>query len=538
MAQQPKTGAELIADLRARIQELEQRDVLRAQAERRLRGSEETARGLLEAAPDAMVVIDQTGTVVLANAQAERLSGYPRDELLGAPIERLVPERLRDRHRGHRSMFLGAPKTRPMGAGLELCLQHRDGHEIPVEISLSPFQAGDQLLVSAAIRDATDRIHAQQVLRDARQEAEQTSQVKTDLLAAASHDLRQPLQAARLYLEVARVQPANPELLEKIGACLASVSDLLEKLLHVSKLDAGAVVPARRRFPLQNVLDRLEDEFTPLAEAQGLVLRCVSTRAIVESDPGLLYQALQNLLSNAIRYTVEGRIVLGSRRTGSTVQVQIWDTGTGIPSDQLTNIFRAFHQLDNPVRNRTQAPGAGLGLAVVERLVRLLGHEVRVRSSVGRGSVFELILPLVPGARSRAAASVASQRGAPSPPAALLAVVEDEPRVLEGLRLLLEAAGHQVIAAADQDGVLASLRLVGRLPDAVISDYRLRDGRTGVEVLEAIRGEFGASIPGLILTGDTSLPTLRRIGGEKAFRVLYKPVSADSLARELRTLIG
>jgi PAS domain S-box-containing protein len=536
MASNAKTGTELIADLYACVHELERWERLRAESEQQLRRSEETARGLLEAAPDAMVVIDAGGTIVLANAQAERLSGYARDELLGAPIERLVPERLRDRHRGHRSLFLGSPKTRPMGAGLELSLQHRDGHEIPVEISLSPFQAGDQLLVSAAIRDVTERVETEHALRDAKQQAEQTSRVKTDLLAAASHDLRQPLQAARLYLDVARGQPGNPELLEKIGACLASLSDLLEKLLHVSKLDAGAVVPARRRFPVQNVLDRLEDEFTPLAEARGLELRCVPTRATVDSDPGLLYQALQNLLANAIRYTGEGRILLGCRRAGPAVHVQVWDTGTGIPGDQLTNIFRAFYQVDNPARVQAQAQGAGLGLAVVERLVRLLGHEVRVRSQPGRGSMFEIVVPRTGSSRSRRRAS--AERRAPAPPAAVLAVVEDEPRVLEGLRLLLEAAGHQVIAATDRDGVVASLRAFGRVPDAVISDYRLAEGRTGVEVLEAIRGEFGASIPGLILTGDTSLPTLRRIGAEKSFRVLYKPVSADSLARELRDLLG
>lgn len=538
MASNAKTGTELIAELNARIQELERWERLRAEAEQRLRRSEETARGLLEAAPDAMVVIDPDGTIVLANAQVERLSGYPRDELIGAAIERLVPERLRDRHRGHRGAFLTSPKTRPMGAGLELSLRHRDGHEIPVEISLSPFRAGDQLLISAAIRDATDRIHAHQALRNAKRKAEQTSRGKTDLLASASHDLRQPLQAARLYLEVARRHPANAELLEKIGACLVSLSDLLEKLLHVSKLDAGAVLPAHRAFPVQTVLDRLADEFTPLAQARGLALRWVPTGAVVESDPGLLYQALQNLLSNALRYTAEGRVLLGCRRAGSTVQVQVWDTGTGIPSDQLARIFDAFYQLDNPARSDEQAQGAGLGLAIVQRLVHLLGHEVRVRSTLGRGSVFEVVLPAVGGRRSPAAASAAAQRGAPSPPAALLAVVEDEPSVLEGLRLLLEAAGHQVVAAADQDGVVASLRTMGRAPDAVISDYRLRAGRTGVEVLEAIRGEFGAAIPGIILTGDTSLPTLRRIGGEKAFRVLYKPVSADSLAQELRQLLG
>jgi PAS domain S-box-containing protein len=538
MAAEDKTGVELIAELQARIQQLERWERQRTEAEQRLRRSEETARGLLEAAPDAMVVIDQGGTIVLANAQAERLTGYPREELLGAAIERLVPERLRDRHRGHRGTFLVSPKTRPMGAGLELSLRHRDGSEVPVEISLSPFEAGDQLLVSAAIRDATDRVQAHHALRAAKHEAEQTSRVKTDLLAAASHDLRQPLQAARLYLDVARRQPGNPELLEKIGACLASLSDLLEKLLHVAKLDAGAVVPSRRAFPVQTVLDRLTDEFTPLARARGLELRSVPNGAVVESDPGLLYQTLQNLLSNALRYTADGRVLLGCRRAGPSVQVQVWDSGTGIPSDQLTRIFDAFYQADNPARSREQAQGAGLGLAIVQRLVHLLGHEIRVRSTPGRGSVFEVVLPAIGGRRSRTAASPAARRGAAGPPAALLAVVEDEPSVLEGLRLLLEAAGHQVIAAADQDGVVAALRTAGRAPDAVISDYRLRAGRTGVEVLEAIRGEFGASIPGLVLTGDTSLPTLRRIGAEKAFRVLYKPVSAEALAQELQRLLG
>ena len=528
----PAAALELIDQYRSRIADLELQLAQHSAWEKELVRSEQKAQGLLEAAPDAVIVANQDGEIVLINAQAERLFGYSKSELIGKPIEHLVPERFRNQHEIHRSHYESAPSTRPMGAELQLFAQHKNGKEFPVEISLSPFQAGDVTLISSAIRNVTQRVEVEAELRTAKEQAEKANRIKSQFLAAASHDLRQPLQAARLYLAAALAQPQNLAPLGKLDSCLTSLADLLSRLLNVAKLDAGAVTADTEDFPIGRIFQRLKEEFYPQATEKGIGLRFVATKKWLLSDPELLHQALANLVANAIRYTDHGRIIVGCRSSGQHFRIQVWDSGFGISEDQVEQIFEEFYQIGNPARDRGQ--GTGLGLTIVQRVATLLNAEVRVQSKEGQGSLFELVFPI----ESVSATAPADCSETSRFPQNFIAVIDDDVSVLESLQLALQATNHEVIAGTSQRDLLQKLRKTGRAPDFVVSDYRLEDGLTGIEALDAIRAEFGASIPGLLLTGDTSLPTLEEIGVEKHFRVLSKPMSLEDLNREIGTCLA
>lgn len=500
------------------------------------RHAEQRARGLLEAAPDAMVVVNAGGLIELVNGRTEELFGYQRAELLDQPVEVLVPKRFQSDHVVQRHGYARRPEVRPMGTGLELAGRRKDGSEFPVEISLSPFEIGGETLVSAAIRDVTARQKIERELRAAKNEAEHASQAKSSFLAAASHDLRQPLQAARFYLEVLdseleRKLGESPPTLEKLGRCLANLRSLLNRLLDLSKLDAGGITPALRATPTRKLLDRLRTEMRSLALESGLKLRVAGPSLRVETDPLLLGRILENLLSNAVRYTDRGGVLLAVRRRRGRVAIQVWDTGVGIPADSLEAVFEEFHQVGSSARASSES--FGLGLAIVRRLADLLGHEVNVRSELGRGSMFEIVLPLavdpedVPAAENKPAGSGKVE--------GFVVVIEDEPAVLDSLRALLEVTGYRVATATSAEGALVALEEAGRGPDMVISDYRLSETSTGIDALEQVRSRYGREIPGLLLTGDTSLPRLTRIGGKRGFRVLHKPVEPAELSRALES---
>jgi Na+/proline symporter/signal transduction histidine kinase/CheY-like chemotaxis protein len=366
----------------------------------------------------------------------------------------------------------------------------------------------------------------------ARIAAEEANLGKTRFLAAASHDLLQPLNAARLYVSslVERhtgradgtVGP-DAELVRKIDASLGSVEELLGTLLDISKLDAGGLSPERNDFALGELFDALRLEFAPLAEKKGLSLRIAPTPAVVESDRRLLHRVLQNLLSNAVRYTARGKVLMGVRRAGAALLIQVWDTGCGIPRDKQPLVFNEFQRFASGPGTEH---GLGLGLSIVERISRLLDHPVSFRSEPGRGTVFTLRVP-------RGAANIAPLRPALEPmwPIAervTVLCVDNEPSVLDGLAALLEGWSCRMRAATGLSEALALDVAGGAPPDLLIVDYHLGDGRHGIDAIAALRDHYRREIPAILITADRSEAVAARAQA-LGLPILNKPLKPAAL---------
>lgn len=352
------------------------------------------AHRALESAPDAMIVSEACGIVMYANRQAGVLFGYTPVELIGRTIEILLPERYRATHVAHRSAYTLDPHTRPMGENLELLGLRQDGSEFPLEISLSPIEDGDRVLVAAAIRDASDRQRAASALMNARIEAERINLEKSRFLATASHDIRQPLQTLALLNAALRRLAANTPVMDILlqqEQAITSMEHLVNALLEISKLDAGVVRPQPTDFDVQELLETLQQEFSSIAREKGLELRVDSCSKRAYSDPLLVRQILRNLLANAIQYTHEGRVVLRCLNGAHGLQIEVLDTGIGIPAEQVADIGEEFHHV--PPTEPTRRQGSRLGLAIVSRLIQLLDLRLEVHSTLGRGSSFRVELP-------------------------------------------------------------------------------------------------------------------------------------------------
>ncbi len=298
-----------------------------------LANSEPFFRNLLESAPDAMIIIDKEGRIAVVNEQAEEMFAYDREQMIGETIEFLLPARFRDRHVGHRDAYTNKPRVRPMGVGMELQGCRSDGSEFPVEISLSPVKAGSSSFVSSVIRDVTERKKMEQALIAARQEAERANKANSAFLAAASHDLRQPVQALSLLNGALRRTVKDELALEMIESqehSLDAMTNLLNSLLDISRLDAGAVSPEIEEFSIQRLIDRLSAEFSRQAMHKGLEFGAEPCDAVIRSDANLLGEIIQNLVSNAIRYTKKGSVHLTCDDLGESLRVKVIDTGIGI----------------------------------------------------------------------------------------------------------------------------------------------------------------------------------------------------------------
>lgn len=363
------------------------------------------------------------------------------------------------------------------------------------------------------------KVHAD--LEEAKEEAERANEAKSNFLAAASHDLRQPLQALTLYHGVlaGRAAPADLPVLQHIDSCLSSLNELLSDLLDLSKLDAGVVSPNMSQFAVDELLHHVASSNLPEAERKGLRLRVVPTRIVGYTDVVLLGRLLGNLVTNAVRYTGTGGIVIGCRRKAGKVWIEVWDSGIGIPEDKTDAIFEPFQQLGNPERSREK--GSGLGLAIVKKTAALLGLSIGVRSRLGHGSVFRVELPL---GREAPAASPAQIMTAKS--ALRIAVVEDDFAVREATICALDAMGHQPVAAISADELLTCL--ADDKPDMVIADYRLTGHETGLDAIAAVRSAFDAPIPAVVLTGDTDPDVVRGLNGQ-GVHVMHKPLSLEGL---------
>jgi PAS domain S-box-containing protein len=488
--------------------------------------SDELSKNLLELSPDATVVVDAQGSIIFANAQVARTFGYSPDELVDERVEVLLPERFRGGHTEHRARFGLQPRPRAMGEGLTLFGRHKDGHEFPVEISLSPVQSAEGPLVLAAVRDATVRHDTEQGLLEA-------NRAKSRLLAAASHDLRQPVQTLTL-LNQSALRHAGPnaklsEILRQQQRALDTISQLLASVLDVSKLDSGALKPTIVDCALGDVFDRLRSDFEPLADAKGIRLIVDPTAEAGRTDPELLRRLLGNLLSNAIRYTASGRVQMTSVGAGDEVAITVRDTGVGIPNDQLGKIFEEFYQVD---RGSQRPEGLGLGLSIVKRLAALLGHRIGVESAVDHGTAFTVRLPR---ATLSATAPQDNRQGASATTKGTILIVDDEAAVAHATSLFLELEGFDVRVANGKDEALQHLKSV--VPDVIVSDYHLRGVETGADVVAAVRVQLRSNVPAIFVTGDTS--KIANADTKLGHAVLLsKPTNVDELLGAIHDFIA
>ena len=502
----------------------------------KLDDSETYFRNVLESAPDAMIIIDEQGKIAIVNAQVETMFGYERQEILGRKIETLLPERLREQHVSHRGGFVRDPKLRPMGEGLDLVARRKDGSEFPVEISLSPVRTGGLGFVSSVIRDVTERKRMQDEIIAARREAERANNANSAFLAAASHDLRQPVQALSLLNGALRRTVKDERALEMIDSqqhSLTAMTNLLNSLLDISRLDAGAVSPELEDFPIRRLIDRLSDEFARQAQHNGLEFSSLSNDSVVCSDPNLLAEIIQNLVSNAIRYTDKGGVTLECIETEGQCRIDVTDTGIGIEEDQIDAIFGEFHQCKAPGASKE---GFGLGLAIVKRLADLLEVQIDVVSDVGKGSCFSIILPAVASAVAAGEDEVPARIGDEALSAGLIILIEDDVNVANAWGLLLEAEGFRVATAASAPEASALIKHLDESPALLISDFHLLDGSTGVEAVSGIRDFFDKQIPAFIVSGDTSkvVKEARMIDN---CTLLSKPVDTNRLLAAAREAI-
>jgi two-component system, sensor histidine kinase len=496
---------------------------------------------LVEFAPDAMLIVDGSGQILYANQRVTDLFGYPREDIVNRNVEVLLPERLRARHVHHRRDFAEDPRTRPMGAGLDLLGRRSDGSEFPLEISISPLRDG---LAAAAIRDVTDRkrvqeelIKAREIADQAREEADRANLSKSRFLATASHDLRQPLQAlSMLHGTLCRMDlhPNGREVLAQQGLAIDSMKRLLSALLDISKLESGAVKPQLTEFPLQQLFELLSTEFSTAARSKGLTFAVESTNLHAHTDHSLLEQLLRNLISNAIKYTRAGTVVLRATRTATGVRVEVHDTGVGIPEDQLAFIFDEFFQVG--VARNTTREGYGLGLAIVQRIAKLLDLRVQVQSQVGKGSIFMVELPRVSASLPERSSEIFTGANlARHAKSGKILVTDDEPSVLNATRLLLELEGYQVIAASSREEALQHSREHPDI-DLLVSDYHLKEDQTGLNVIAGVREQLARNIPAILVTGDTS-SAIRKLPSDRRLRLASKPIDAEELLTLMNELL-
>jgi signal transduction histidine kinase/CheY-like chemotaxis protein len=378
--------------------------------------------------------------------------------------------------------------------------------------------------------DLIDELRNQhQVAEQARDAAEEANVAKSRFLAAAGHDLRQPLHALGFFVDALQEQslPADGRaIVANIRRSVDVMEVLFNSLLDVSRLDAGIVRPRVATIALAPLMDRVRLEYEAAASQKGLSLRVASNSLFVRSDPVLLERIMRNLVANAVRYTDRGKIVLGARRSAASIRIEVWDSGRGIPKDKHREIFQEFRQLDNPQRDRRK--GLGLGLAIVERLVKLLNHPLELRSQLGKGSMFAVTVPrgrredFVPG---EADGQIFVDRDVAN---SLILVVDDEPDVRESMLALLGRWRCEVVAAESCEEMLQKLISVQRMPDLIVSDYRLKGGENGIDVVARLREEFNAQVPALLITGETGIEQLRE-AEESGLHVLHKPLNPSRL---------
>jgi signal transduction histidine kinase/ActR/RegA family two-component response regulator len=455
-----------------------------------------------------LAIISAILTVFLAWRLSTRLSR--RIEHVSEAVDRIASGKLQIRVEADPSTELGI-----LEAGINRMAESLQAHRDELQVRI---------------------IHATADLAAKKEEAERANTAKSRFFASASHDLRQPLHALGLFGEALKQRVETSELQTlagQISSSIASLETLLNALLDVSRLDAGTIEVRKRHFPASQLFDHISQQYEGPARVKGLRLKVRPTNWILYSDPVLLERILINLVSNALRYTPSGRILVAGRKRGNSLLIQVWDTGIGIPKNAMQTIFEEFVQLNNPERDREK--GLGLGLAIVARTVSLLGLRITVNSRVGHGSVFSLEVPL-------GSTHQITPVEAPSLPVAaslqgrLAALVDDEVPILRAMESLFNTWGVGIVTGRSAEESLGQLKQLGKAPDFLITDYSLPGDTNGIEVARQFREEFGPGLPVLVLTGDTAADTLQHIT-EAGYKIMHKPVRPARLRAALAHLL-
>lgn len=413
-------------------------------------------------------------------------------------------------------------------------------------VSIAPFYImllayynrtiNESLLSSLQLR--FQNINLSNQLRGEKLRAEEASHAKSRFLAAASHDLRQPLHALGLFVGELkfRLDDSRQEILiNKIESSLISLTELLNALLDISKLDAGSISAKVADVDLNKLINEICDEITPQALEKGLKIKKCFTNRIVHSDPSLLRRVLLNLIANAIRYTRKGGILIGCRSRGNYILLEIYDTGIGIPINEMEHVFEEFYQIDNPERDRNK--GIGLGLSIVKRILKILGHEFYFTSTVNQGTKFTIKLPLGNTANVNVMDESSAQYEYASLEGRRVLCVDDELMVLEAISGLLQSWGCEVLTASSTESALTKLSKFNFTPELIISDYRLPNGETGIQAIHKLYEVLQEKIPAVLVTGDTDLKQLREVK-DSGIELIHKPIHPADLHAVLFYMIN
>lgn len=495
---------------------------------------------LVEFAPDALILVDSSGIIVYANAHAHTLFGYESGALNGIEVELLIPAESRQLHVSHRNAYSREPRSREMGGrGMPLFGLRKNGSRFPAEIRLAPIRTPDGTFSAAAVRDATESQQIMTVLASARQSAEEANQAKGRLLAAASHDLRQPMQTLRLLngaLKRLLKDPDVIDILDQEEQALGTMSELLHALLNISKLESGTLQPGFQTTSVRALFEELEQQFQSLARLKNLQFEIVGAGDVyIHTDPVLLREMIQNLLANALRYTDKGHVVLRcTSRANGRVLIEVEDSGIGIPEALQQRIFDDFFQAAD--RGASHRGGAGLGLGIVRRLALTLNTPLSLTSTVGVGSRFTVE---VPEGKRQEAPQVESQS---IPPLSQeggydIILIEDNQSMRDALKTFLLLDSHKVHTAGSLSELDRLLEEMDCSPAIVISDFDLGAQERGSDAIEMIRKHFATQLPAVLLTGDTSaIPS--KLATEAEIRVLNKPVDCQRLVNVMAELLS
>jgi PAS domain S-box-containing protein len=495
-------------------------------------------KSLLESAPDAIVIVDGGGSIVLVNSQAEKIFGYPREELLGKRTEILIPGRLKGEQTAHSGDLFGNSNGQPMGAGLELFGERKDGSEFPVEISLSPLETNDGTLAMAVIRDTTDRKRVERELHTAKEEAERANQAKSEFLSRMSHELRTPLNAILGFGQLIEKQSPAGTLRTRASHITGAgrhLLNLINEVLDISRIEAGAMQLSFEAVCLPNVLDEALDIMRPLAAERGIEFSAparIDPPVYVEADLHRFKQVLLNLFSNAVKYSPEnGKVSISYRSSGEkTIRIVVADMGAGIASEKLSRLFTPFDRLG---AEQSAVEGTGLGLALSARIMHAMGGGIGASSAIGRGSTFWVDLPQAEPPSIQSAENhndeILPQRNSGAGKRTIL-YIEDN---LSNLNLVQEILRQQpeVELLSAMQGRLGLDLARKHSPDLILLDIHLPD-LNGWEVFSQLRGaEITRNIPVIIISADATPRQVQQFMTAGARDYLTKPLDITAFSR-------